>query len=179
MKPQCKILNCITKMGLPEKLRKNNTSAFTCTQADYAVYYSGKEFKINKWSNHQPSSDNKNNSHNHRNHRAGLVHRLTTMCTVLPRQDPRIKTGFALPTQCDYNCDQAFLVRYLHLCVGSVVDSVVHVEKNCAVKMLFSCFNYCPTDVKYDLLNFYLLAAIVNSRSLKTEIYIDNVDSRY
>ena len=85
MKPQCKILNCITKMGLPEKLRKNNTSAFTCTQADYAVYYPGKEFKINKWSNHQPSSDNKNNSHNHRNHRAGLVHRPTTMCTVLPR----------------------------------------------------------------------------------------------
>ena len=75
MKPQCKILNCITKMGLPEKLRKNNTSAFTCTQADYAVYYSGKEFKINRWSNHQPSSDNKNNSPNHRNHRAGLVHR--------------------------------------------------------------------------------------------------------
>ena len=46
MKPQCKILNCITKTGLPEKLRKNNTSAFTCTQADYSVYYSGKEFKI-------------------------------------------------------------------------------------------------------------------------------------
>ena len=168
MKPQCKILNCITKMGLPEKLRKNNTSAFTCTQADYSVYYSGKEFKINKWSNHQPSSDNKNNCHNHRNHRAGLVHRPTTMCTVLPRQDPRIKTGFALPTQCDYNCDQAFLVRYLHFCVGPVVDGVIHVEKNFAVKILFfSCFNYCSTNVKYDLLNCYLLAAIVSSRSVK------------
>ena len=71
MKPQCKILNCITKMGLPEKLRKNNTSAFTCTQADYSVYYSGKELKINNWSNHQPSSDNKNNSHNHHNHPVG------------------------------------------------------------------------------------------------------------